>query len=106
MHMGLDIAADTSTFVYPLGSGKVIFSGYKQGYGETVEIQHGNTVVTRYAHLEMSLIDVGREVGKGDVIALLGNTGRSTGPHLHLEVTFNGTVVNPEIYMSKDTVAQ
>ncbi len=101
MHKGLDIAAKESTFVYPLGKGKVIFSGYKPGYGNTVEIQHGNTVVTRYAHLEMSLIDVGRDVDQNDIIALVGNTGRSTGPHLHLELAFNGEVVDPEVYLAK-----
>ncbi len=101
IHNGLDIAARSGTFVYALGKGKVIFSGYKNGFGNVVEVQHGSTVISRYAHLDMSLIDVGRELDGTEIIGVVGTTGRSTGPHLHLEVRFNGKAVNPEPYLSK-----
>jgi len=101
LHKGLDIAARSGTFVYALGKGKVIFSGYKKGFGNVVEIQHGSSVISRYAHLDMSLIDVGREIDGSEILGVVGTTGRSTGPHLHLEVRFNGKAVNPEPYLSK-----
>lgn len=101
LHKGLDIAARSGTFVYALGKGKVIFSGYKKGFGNVVEIQHGSSVISRYAHLDMSLIDVGREIDGSEILGVVGTTGRSTGPHLHLEVHFNGKAVNPEPYLSK-----
>ena len=99
MHRGIDIAARSGTDVYPLGDGKVIFSGYKPGFGKLIEIRHGSTVITRYAHLKKTLVKVGQIVTKKDVIALVGNTGRSTGPHLHLEVAFNGKTVDPSIFL-------
>ncbi len=102
MHSGIDIAAVNGTFVYPMGKGKVIFAGRKGSYGNVLEIQHGNSVISRYAHLEMLLIDVGREVSKEDIVALVGNTGRSTGPHLHLEVFLNKKKVDPEIFLAGD----
>jgi len=106
MHSGVDIAAVNGTFVYPMGKGKVIFAGRKGNYGNVLEIQHGNSVVSRYAHLEMLLIEVGREVDKDDIVALVGNTGRSTGPHLHLEVTLNNKKVDPEIFLMGDVASR
>jgi len=100
MHKGIDIAAKYGSEVYPLGKGEVIFSGYKSGYGNTVEIKHGNTVVTRYAHLKRFLVDAGQQVSIGDNIGLIGRSGRSTGPHLHLEVLFNGNQVDPQIFLA------
>ncbi len=105
MHSGIDIAAINGTFVYPLGTGKVVFAGRKGSYGNVLEIQHGNSVITRYAHLEMLLIDVGREVSKEDIVGLVGNTGRSTGPHLHLEVFLNKKKVDPEMFLAGDVAA-
>lgn len=99
MHRGIDIAARSGTDVFPLGDGKVIFSGYKPGFGKLIEIRHGNTVITRYAHLKKTLVKVGQTVTQKDVIALVGNTGRSTGPHLHLEVALNGKTVDPSIFL-------
>lgn len=99
MHHGIDIAARRGTKIYPLGKGKVIFSGRKSGYGNLVEILHGDSIVSRYAHLKKSLVKKGKIVGKNDVIALLGNTGRSTGPHLHLEIAINGKTIDPEIFL-------
>ncbi len=99
MHHGIDIAAQRGTNVYPLGKGKVIFSGRKSGYGNLVEILHGDHIVSRYAHLKKALVKKGEFVGKRDIIALVGNTGRSTGPHLHLEIAINGETINPEIFL-------
>ena len=99
MHSGIDIAANMGEEVNPLGDGKVIFSGKKAGYGIAIEIQHGNTIVTRYAHLKRTLVKAGTSVSKDDVIAEVGNTGRSTGPHLHLEVAIKGKTVDPQIFL-------
>ena len=71
------------------------------GYGQTVEINHGNGYVTRYAHNSNNLVDVGATVQKGDPIALIGSSGRSTGPHLHFEVLKNGRSVNPMTFVGK-----
>lgn len=100
MHKGIDIAAQSGSMVKPLGSGEVIYSGYKSGYGNLVEIKHGNTVVTRYAHLKRFSVNVGQKVDTSDTIGLVGNTGRSTGPHLHLEVLFNDRQVDPKVFLA------
>lgn len=99
MHHGIDIAAQRGTNIYPLGKGKIIFSGRKSGYGNLVEILHGENIISRYAHLKKSLVKKGDIIGKNDVIALLGTTGRSTGPHLHLEISINGQTIDPEIFL-------
>ncbi len=99
MHHGIDIAARRGTKIYPLGKGKVIFSGRKAGYGNLVEILHGENIVSRYAHIKKSLVKKGEMVAKNDIIALVGNTGRSTGPHLHLEIAINGETIDPEIFL-------
>ncbi len=99
MHRGIDIAAQRGTNIYPLGRGEVIFSGRKSGYGNMVEILHGDAIISRYAHIKKSLVKKGQIVNKGDIIALVGNTGRSTGPHLHLEIAINGETVDPEIFL-------
>jgi len=99
MHSGIDIAARKGTSIYPLGKGKIIFVGRKAGYGKTVEILHGRTIITRYSHLKKALVTVGQEVSKKDIIAQVGNSGRSTGPHLHLEIAINGKTVDPQIFL-------
>ncbi len=99
MHSGIDIAAKRGTSVNPLGSGKIIFVGRKAGYGETVEILHGSTIVTRYSHLKKAFVKVDQIVSRTDIIAQVGNTGRSTGPHLHLEVAINGEPIDPQIFL-------
>jgi len=102
MHRGIDIGARKGTSIYPVGEGKVIFSGRKAGYGKMIEIAHSDTVVSRYSHLKTSLVKKGQMVKTTDVIAQVGNTGRSTGPHLHLEIAFNGETANPRIYLSRE----
>jgi murein DD-endopeptidase MepM/ murein hydrolase activator NlpD len=99
IHEGIDFAAHTGTDIYSVGSGIVIMSGMLGAYGRVVEINHGNGYVTRYAHASASLVKVGERVTKGQVIAKVGTTGRSTGPHLHFEVFYNGRVVNPQRYI-------
>lgn len=99
MHHGIDIAARSGTKVYPLGKGTVIFAGRKSGYGNLVEILHGRNIISRYAHLKKVLVSKGQITRKTDVIALVGSTGRSTGPHLHLEIAINGKTINPEIFL-------
>ncbi len=106
MHSGIDIAAASGTKVQAMGEGTVVFAGRKSGYGNNIEIKHGNTVLTRYSHLKEILVEVGQKVSPSDVIGLVGNTGVSTGPHLHLEVALNETEVDPTIFLAgKATVA-
>lgn len=94
-HTGIDIANSSGTPIYAAGTGKVIFSAYKNGYGKTILIDHGYGYVTAYAHCSTLLVDVGDRVTKGDKIAKIGRTGTSTGNHLHFEVRKYGTQINP-----------
>lgn len=98
MHEGVDIAAPTGTAVIAADSGTVVFAGYKSGYGLMVEVNHGNGFSTRYAHNSKLLVSGGQKVNKGQLIARSGNTGRSTGPHLHFEIRKNGVPQNPLNY--------
>ncbi|MBU5437993.1 peptidoglycan DD-metalloendopeptidase family protein [Tissierella sp. MSJ-40] len=100
MHKGLDIAAKVGTPIKAADGGKVVFSGYKGNFGYMVEVDHGNGYKTRYAHCSKLLVKVGDKVYKGQHIANVGNTGRSTGPHLHLEILKNGTNQNPIKYVN------
>lgn len=100
-HSGLDISAKIGTPIIATAAGKVIQSSWKGDYGYMITIDHGYGVVTRYAHCSELKLEVGTKVFKGDVVALVGNTGRSTGPHLHYEVLLNGVFVNPEKYINK-----
>lgn len=99
MHKGLDISNRVGTPVRAPARGAVTFSGPDGAYGICITVDHGNGIVTRYAHLQKSLVRVGDYVQRGDVIGALGNTGRSTGPHLHYEVVLNGTPVDPMRYI-------
>src|SRR5262249_33444589 len=95
LHKGLDIAAPVGTPVKAAAAGKVTFSGWAEGYGRLVAIDHGDGTVTRYGHNGLNMVQAGDEVGAGQQIALVGATGRVTGPHLHFEVERNGEVVDP-----------
>lgn len=94
-HYGIDIASPAGSGIFAAGKGRVIFSGWKKGYGNVVEIEHQDGFTTLYAHNEKNLVKAGEEVQHYQLIALVGDTGRSTGPHLHYEVKKNGEVVNP-----------
>ena len=98
-HTGLDIAASTGTKIKAAAGGTVTFSGYKGSFGYMVVVNHGNGVETYYAHCSKLYASVGQKVKQGDIIAAVGNTGNSTGPHLHLEVRVNGVAYNPQNYV-------
>jgi murein DD-endopeptidase MepM/ murein hydrolase activator NlpD len=99
-HGGLDFVAPKGSDVLAVAAGVVTFAGRDGNYGNMVEIDHGNGLVTRYAHNKENLVGVGDAVKKGDLIALVGSTGRSTAPHVHLEVLENGRHVNPRKYVN------
>lgn len=98
-HTGLDIAAPTGTPVKAAASGTVTFSGWKGSYGNMLVISHGNGVQTYYGHCSKLYAKNGQKVSQGDVVASVGSTGNSTGPHLHLEIRVNGTAYNPQNYI-------
>jgi murein DD-endopeptidase MepM/ murein hydrolase activator NlpD len=99
-HKGVDFAGREGAEVVAVASGVVIWSGERYGYGELVEINHGNGYVTRYAHNVDNLVAVGDTVRRGQVIARMGETGRATGPNLHFEVLLNDRPVDPLTYIS------
>ncbi|AOT72688.1 M23 family metallopeptidase [Geosporobacter ferrireducens] len=95
-HSGLDIANKQGTEILAAGNGIITFSGWNAGYGNTVIISHGHGYRSVYAHNKENLVEVGQRIQKGDVIAKMGSTGRSTGSHLHFEIHYNGEQINPE----------
>ncbi len=95
MHRGVDFAGKEGAEILAVADGIVTWSSPRFGYGEMVEINHGNGYATRYAHNAENLVEVGQEVRKGEVVALMGHTGRATGPNLHFEVLHRGQRVNP-----------
>jgi len=95
LHRGVDFAGRAGAEVVAVAAGVVTWSRERFGYGKMVEINHGNGYVTRYAHNERNLVSIGETVQKGQAIALMGSTGRATGPNLHFEVLKNGRQVNP-----------
>lgn len=101
-HQGIDLAANTGTPIYAASTGKVTHSGWESGYGNSVVIDHGQGRLTRYGHCSKVLIKAGARVQKGQLIAQVGSTGHSTGPHLHFEVIVNGIRKNPAWYYKFD----
>ena len=99
-HEGVDFAGKEGADVVAVGDGVVSWAGKRSGYGTMVEVTHGNGSVTRYGHNKKSLVEVGETVKKGQLIAMMGSTGRSTGPHVHFEVLRNGKTVNPGKYIN------
>ena len=99
-HEGMDFAGSKGSEVIAVANGVVVFAGYRDGYGQMVEISHGKDLRTRYGHHEEVLVHAGQSVKRGDVIALMGSSGRSTGPHVHFEVLKEGRPVNPAPYVS------
>ncbi len=94
-HRAVDFAAPSGASVYATAPGKVVFAGWRGRYGRTVEIDHGHGIRTRYAHLRKTLVKVGDEVDHRQKIGLVGNSGRSTGPHVHYEVRYKNKARNP-----------
>lgn len=99
-HAGVDFAAPPGTKVIATGPGVVTYSGYKDGYGYVVEITHPTGYLTRYGHNSRNIVREGQTVQKGESIAVIGSTGRSTGVHVHFEVERDGKTVNPAQYLS------
>ncbi len=99
-HQGVDFAGKPETPITAVAAGIVIWSGLRYGYGDLVEISHGNGYTTRYAHNKKNLVTVGEKIEKGEIIALMGATGRSTGTHVHFEVLRYGKHLNPNKYLS------
>lgn len=99
LHAGLDVAAAPGSPVYAPADGIIVFASYDESYGKIVTIDHGYGITTRFGHLSQIYVQIGQRVSKWDVLAAVGNTGRSTGPHLHYEVRINGTAVNPRNFI-------
>jgi murein DD-endopeptidase MepM/ murein hydrolase activator NlpD len=99
-HAGLDFSASHGTPILSAAGGTVTYAGYRSDYGNMVEISHGNGLSTRYAHASKLLVKQGTVVTPGEKIALVGSTGRSTGPHLHFEVLRNGEQTDPKRYLA------
>lgn len=100
-HSGIDFAAPRGTPILASAGGRVIYAAFRKDYGHTVEIDHGAGLVTRYAHASKLLVKVGQVVMPGEKIALIGSTGRSSGPHLHFEILQDGRYVDPTTYLAR-----
>lgn len=98
-HTGLDFQGPTGMPIYAAGNGKVISTGWDNAYGLTVKIEHFNGFTSKYAHVSKILVSEGQDIKTGEIIALVGTTGRSTGPHLHFEIIKFGQPVNPKDYL-------
>jgi murein DD-endopeptidase MepM/ murein hydrolase activator NlpD len=100
MHTGMDFRGNVGDPIHATAAGKVVKAGWEGGYGQMVEIDHGEGLSSRYGHLSEIDVSVGQTVRIGQVIGHMGSTGRSTGPHLHYETRINGEAVNPEKFLS------
>jgi murein DD-endopeptidase MepM/ murein hydrolase activator NlpD len=100
MHTGMDFRGTVGDPIHATATGKVVKAGWEGGYGQMVEIDHGEGLSTRYGHLSEIDVSVGQTVKAGQVVGRLGSTGRSTGPHLHYETRINGEAVNPEKFLA------
>jgi Peptidase family M23 len=100
-HKGVDFAGTAGSQVVSVAAGVVTWAGERAGFGKLVEINHGDGYVTRYAHNERTLVSVGQTVKRGQPVALMGSTGRSTGPHVHFEVVRNGRPVDPLTFIGR-----
>jgi murein DD-endopeptidase MepM/ murein hydrolase activator NlpD len=101
-HPGVDFSAPIGTPIYATASGEVIRVGRRGRMGKMVEIDHGNGIATRYAHMNGFKVEKGQHVQRGEIIGYVGNTGRSTGPHVHYEVLQNGKTQNPFLFIVRD----
>lgn len=102
MHNGLDLAAPPGTPIYAAADGVIAYAGYDAGYGKLISLDHGYGTVTRYGHVSKIYVSVGQKIRRGEVIGAVGNTGRSTGPHLHYEVRVNNVPMDPKNYILQD----
>ena len=99
-HEGIDFPSEKGSPIYAAAAGKVMEAGYDRGYGNQVTIDHGNGYVTKYAHAGQLLVRVGDRVEQSQTIALVGSTGKSTGPHLHYEVSYQNRPINPQYLLT------
>ncbi|MGE4340520.1 MAG: M23 family metallopeptidase, partial [Pigmentiphaga sp.] len=99
-HEGIDFAAPRGTPIYAAAGGVVRTAKYLRGYGNTIEIDHGDRLTTRYAHASRLLVKSGQVIKRGQQVATVGSTGRSTGPHLHFEVRVDGQAADPRLYLA------
>jgi murein DD-endopeptidase MepM/ murein hydrolase activator NlpD len=99
MHTGLDLSGPSGSSIYAANTGRIIAAEWKSAYGNTVDIDHGLGITTRYGHLSQILVKEGDRVRKGQIIGIQGSTGRSTGPHLHYEVRYNDRPLNPAKFL-------
>lgn len=99
VHLGVDFDVPLGSDIQAVAEGVVTYSGVRNGYGNVVEVDHGNGYMTRYAHNSRNLVEVGTRIHVGQIVAKVGSTGRSTGPHCHFEVWLNGRPVNPMAYV-------
>jgi len=106
MHMGVDIGAPTGTAVRATADGVVVYVQYESGYGKLIRVDHGNGIVTCYAHLSQFFVNVGQDVRRGERIGAVGSTGRVTAPHLHYEVRVGGLPMNPARYLANSPFFQ
>lgn len=97
--MRIDLAVSSGSIVSAAADGVVIQSGWNGGYGISIYVDHGNGIITRYGHLSQAYAQVGRQVKQGETIGLSGNTGNSTGPHLHFEIRIGDVAVDPTNYV-------
>ena len=105
MHWGLDFSARRGAPIYATADGRVITAGWHRQFGRVIEINHGNGIVTKYAHNDKLKVKRGQRVERGQIIATVGRSGRATAPHVHYEVRVNGSPVNPWRYiLSADAV--
>lgn len=102
LHSGIDIAADPGTPVRAPADGTIIFSGYREGYGKAVVIDHGYGIHSLFAHNSVLFVSQGSKIKRGETLAQVGSTGHSTGPHLHYEIRKNGVPVNPIHFLSRN----
>ena len=99
MHAGQDFAGDYGTPIFATADGTVVFAAWDSGYGRLIRIQHAYGIETRFAHLSQIRVEVGQKVSRGDRIGDMGNSGRSTGTHLHYEIRIGGSAINPMIFI-------
>ncbi len=99
LHTGIDIPAPTGTSIYAAAAGRVIHSGWIRGYGYAIMIDHGGGIISLYGHCSSLIAAADQVVARGEIIAKVGSTGWSTGPHVHFEVRENGDYVDPKPYL-------
>jgi murein DD-endopeptidase MepM/ murein hydrolase activator NlpD len=100
-HKGVDFAGDSGADVLAVAQGVVTWAGQREGYGVLVEVNHGNGYITRYAHTSRALVTAGDTVQRGQAVAVVGSTGRSTGPHVHFEVLKDGRQIDPMAFIGR-----